>query len=166
MAIYHGPNQAFQALGDYTDQPSASDIQDRRLRSSNLHIALDNLGDDVWSSLCHSNRSWVSELLKMSFLMTITWYTVRPMLSCALIIGDPRRRGKNRPPVFIHPNLAGMELLDLFINSKSILQSLYYYERLGKLQFTHCLHSTVISVKRSKRVSTRHVYHHTSHGSI
>jgi len=52
----------------------------------------------------------------MSFVMIISWNTIGPTLSLALVIGDPRRRGKNRPPVFIQPNLAGMELLDLFNN--------------------------------------------------
>jgi hypothetical protein len=46
------------------------------------------------------------------------------MLSRALIIGDPRRRGKNRPPVFLHPSSAGMELLDLF-NNRHLCQTLY-----------------------------------------
>lgn len=52
--------------------------------------------------------------------------TTRPMLSFALIIGDPRRRGKNRPPVYLQPIFAGIGLLDFTLLLQALRKAALY----------------------------------------
>jgi hypothetical protein len=101
------------------------------IRSATLYKGRVLSGSGVGQALATSlisnpSSSYTLKILEILVLMTTSGTARRPMLSFALIIGDPRRRGKNRPPVYLQPTFAGTVLLGFTLLLQALRKAAFY----------------------------------------
>lgn len=107
-----------------TNQATTSDSQAGQLRSSDPYKELDSLADNFWNILCHTHTGGFQDCSRCHLPGRLHGTQSNPC--CLLLLSSEIREvvAKNRPPMFLQPNLAGTELLDLF-NNRHLCQTLY-----------------------------------------